>query len=109
MEPLTSISPIDGRYREQVEGLSRYFSEFALMKRRLFVELFYLKELTGSDHLKLHDDFDLQQAQAMKDIEEKTKHDVKACEYYIKGHVPLDIQEKVHMNSHTIQNIFLTL
>lgn len=92
---LTAISAIDGRYRKQVQHLDEYFSEFALMKYRVLVEVQYLlflekkKFLTlsakTSKHLKkMVDDFGPADAQQIKEIEATTNHDVKAVEYFIK-------------------------
>lgn len=93
---LTAISPIDGRYRKQVQHLDEYFSEYALMKYRVLVEVEYLLFLEknkffklsskASKHLqKLAEDFGLEDAQEIKQIEFTTNHDVKAVEYFIKN------------------------
>ena len=58
---LTSISPIDGRYSHRLKELVEYFSEFALIKKRVFVEIEYLKELGKGNFSKIHDDFDLKE------------------------------------------------
>ena len=92
---LTAISPIDGRYRKQVNHLSNYFSEFALIKYRVFVEIEYFLflsdkkffKLTSKQKLQLKaiaEDFSLEDAQRIKNIELITNHDVKAVEYFIK-------------------------
>src|SRR5215218_8477310 len=92
---LTAISAIDGRYRKQVQHLDDYFSEFALIKYRVLVEIEYLLLLAkkgfctlstpAAKHLNtLKDDFTLEQAQQIKDIEKITNHDVKAVEYFLK-------------------------
>lgn len=95
---LTAISPIDGRYRNKTEQLAKYFSEYALIKYRAFVEIEYfiflceipLPQLKGVDKSifgKLRDivtDFSEADAQHIKDIEKITNHDVKAVEYFIK-------------------------
>lgn len=95
---LTAISPIDGRYQDKVIELTDYFSEFALIKYRVFVEIQYfvalcelpLPQLEHFDKnlfFKLHDiynNFDLTDAEAIKHIEKTTNHDVKAVEYFIK-------------------------
>lgn len=98
MQPLTAISPIDGRYRDKVEGLANYFSESALIRYRVTVEIEYfislcevpLPQLAGFDG-KLFDqlreiyrNFTVEDAQRIKDIEKVTNHDVKAVEYFIK-------------------------
>ncbi|HRG83125.1 MAG TPA: adenylosuccinate lyase [Chitinophagaceae bacterium] len=93
---LTSISAIDGRYRKQVQHLDEYFSEYSLMKYRVFVEVEYLLflekkklfKLSGKavKHLqKLAADFGPEDAQEIKQIEFTTNHDVKAVEYFLKN------------------------
>lgn len=95
---LNAISPVDGRYRKQVEGLSYFFSEAALINYRVFVEVEYfialceiplpqLKGVTRTDFNKLRDlcrDFTFVDAAEVKEIELTTNHDVKAVEYYLK-------------------------
>ena len=95
---LNAISPIDGRYRSKVSELSTYFSEEALIKYRVLVEIEYfialceiplpqLKAIDSSvfeDLRKLYKEFSPEDAQAIKDIEAVTNHDVKAVEYFIK-------------------------
>ena len=110
-EELNAISPIDGRYYDKLKGLSRYFSEFALIKKRVFVELEYLKELGKGDFLQIHDEFDLKEAEKIKVIEKKTNHDVKASEYYIKEKIPPDIKEFCHygLTSEDVNNIAYSL
>jgi adenylosuccinate lyase len=95
---LTAISPIDGRYAGKTSELSAYFSEFALIKYRVFVEIQYFKalcdiplpQLNHFDPKKLAaldaiaDNFSLGQAQQIKEIEKTTNHDVKAVEYFLK-------------------------
>ena len=98
LNKLTAISPIDGRYRKKLEALSNYFSEFALIKYRVFVEIQYfiaLWELEIPQLLKLSKNsvenieqiflgFSIEDAIYIKKIEEKINHDVKAVEYFIK-------------------------
>jgi adenylosuccinate lyase len=98
LQILTAISPIDGRYRDKVEELGDYFSEYALIKYRVFVEIEYfialadipIPQLEGIDQSvldKLRDiykNFSVADAQRAKDIEKVTNHDVKAVEYFIK-------------------------
>lgn len=93
-----SISPIDGRYAEKTKDLSQYFSEYALIKYRLTVEIEYftalcempLPQLVKFPKQELKDlkalikNFDETEAQKIKDIEAVTNHDVKAVEYYLK-------------------------
>lgn len=90
---LLAISPIDGRYKEQVKELVEYFSEYSLIKYRLYIELEYfialtyiLPELRGFNVNIMRDiyyKFDEKEANSVKKIEKKTNHDVKAVEYYI--------------------------
>jgi len=98
LTPLSAISPIDGRYRNTTAGLAGYFSEYALIKYRVFVEMEYfitlceypLPQLQDFDKKvseKLRDiyrNFSENDAQSIKDIEKITNHDVKAVEYFIK-------------------------
>ncbi len=98
LDVLTAISPIDGRYRSKTEALADYFSEYALIRYRIRVEIEYfitlcelpLPQLKPFDHSlfpRLRDiylNFDEKGAQRVKDIEKITNHDVKAVEYYIK-------------------------
>ncbi|MDE6458839.1 MAG: adenylosuccinate lyase [Muribaculum sp.] len=95
---LTAISPIDGRYRGKCERLDEYFSEYALIRYRVRVEVEYfialceipLPQLAGVDHgvfVKLRDiykDFTVEDAARIKEIESVTNHDVKAVEYFLK-------------------------
>ena len=92
---LLAISPIDGRYIKQTESLQQYFSEFALMRFRVWVEAEYLLLLGELNLFKLPPDvstllkelpqqFSLEDAEAIKKIERTTNHDVKAVEYFIK-------------------------
>jgi adenylosuccinate lyase len=103
---LTAISPIDGRYRKQVQFLDEYFSEYALIKYRVLVEVEYFFFLadkgffevtskTGEHLKKVIKEFSLQDAQRIKDIEAITNHDVKAVEYFLKEH--LDKLEASHV------------
>ncbi len=98
LDELTAISPIDGRYRDRTRSLSKWFSEQALMRYRLHVELAYfeflceipLPELQGTDRSKLRpiqqriDTLSTSDAQRIKGIEKVTNHDVKAVEYFLK-------------------------
>jgi len=123
---LTAISPIDGRYRKQVNHLGNYFSEFALIKYRVQVEIAYFLFLSDKKFFKLTskqkqelnaiaEEFSLEDAQKIKDIEAITNHDVKAVEYFIKeqferiGIVPL--KEWVHfgLTSQDINNTAIPL
>ena len=98
LQILTAISPIDGRYRDKVQELGDYFSEFALIKYRVYVEIEYfislteipLPQLTSFDPAQktvlrnIYESFDLDDAGRIKEIEKVTNHDVKAVEYFIK-------------------------
>ena len=98
LDVLTAISPIDGRYRGKTEALAGYYSEYALIRYRIRVEIEYfitlcelpLPQLESFDHSlfpRLRDlylNFNEEGAQRVKDIEKVTNHDVKAVEYYIK-------------------------
>ena len=93
---LTAISPIDGRYASKVENLSKYFSEYALFKYRVIVEIKYFIDLSKvvdgieitEDQLNglqyMIDNFSTSDAEKIKKIEKVTNHDVKATEYFIK-------------------------
>ena len=98
LDLLTAISPIDGRYRNKTQALADYFSEYALIRYRVRVEIEYfislcelpLPQLEQFDHSlfkRLRDiyrDFNEESAQRVKDIEKVTNHDVKAVEYFLK-------------------------
>lgn len=98
LSSLTAISPIDGRYRGKVEVLENYYSEYALIRYRVKVEIEYfialcklpLPQLAGVDHAlfgelrDIYTKFSVDDAQRVKDIESVTNHDVKAVEYFIK-------------------------
>jgi len=98
LDVLTAISPIDGRYRNKTEALAEYFSEYALIRYRVRVEIEYfitlcelpLPQLAGFDHnlfgilRNIYRNFSIDDARRVKDIEKVTNHDVKAVEYLIK-------------------------
>ena len=98
LDSLTAISPIDGRYRSKTEPLAAYFSEYALIRYRVRVEIEYfialcelpLPQLAAFDHglfgrlRAIYTDFTEADARRVKDIEKVTNHDVKAVEYFIK-------------------------
>lgn len=99
LSPLNAVSPVDGRYRSKTESLSHFFSEAALMKFRVQVEVEYFIALcelplpqladfdaTQFDALrKIYQDFSAEDARNIKQIEKTTNHDVKAVEYHIKS------------------------
>ena len=98
LDLLTAISPIDGRYRGKTESLAEYFSEYALIRYRVRVEIEYfitlcelpLPQLASFNHdlfgalRDIYRNFSEESAQRVKDIEKVTNHDVKAVEYFIK-------------------------
>jgi adenylosuccinate lyase len=96
---LLAISPLDGRYKSKCEDLAPYFSEFALMRYRVLVEVKWLQKLSEHDQIDdlqvisdrgleylddLIENFSIADAQRIKEIEATTNHDVKAVEYFIK-------------------------
>lgn len=98
-DPLMAISPLDGRYNKQVAALQNIFSEYGLIKFRVQVELSWLKSLACASEIKevapfseetlaeiddVITHFSIEDAQAVKDIEAVTNHDVKAVEYWLK-------------------------
>ena len=127
--PLTAVSPVDGRYHRKTEALSEYFSEYALFKYRVKVEIEYfialcqlpLPGLETFDHQhfdllrKIYRDFTLQDAEAIKELEKTTNHDVKAVEYFIKKQMDAaalgDFKEYIHfgLTSQDINNTALPL
>ena len=98
LDTLTAVSPIDGRYRSKTEPLANYFSEYALIRYRVRVEIEYfitlcelpLPQLASFDHSlfeclrNIYRDFTEESASRVKEIEKTTNHDVKAVEYFIK-------------------------
>src|SRR5690554_603411 len=124
LSPLTAVSPIDGRYHAATSELSDYFSEFDLIKYRVFVEIEYFISLcdSGISQLRhfdgslngtlrsLYQNFSLADAQWIKDKEKETNHDVKAVEYFIKDKFELhglsDSAEFIHfgLTSQDINN-----
>jgi len=96
LNQLTAISPIDGRYNKQTRHLAEYFSEYALIKYRVIVEIEYFLFLAEKKFFKVDaktkqllqktaDDFSLSDAEEIKQTESITNHDVKAVEYFIKN------------------------
>lgn len=126
LNPLTAISPIDGRYRHQVQHLGDYFSEYALMKYRVFVEVEYFIFLSDKKFFALTpaikkqlrseaEEFSLQDAQEIKKTELIVNHDVKAVEYFLKSRLDranvADKKEWVHfgLTSQDINNTAIPL
>lgn len=99
LSPLTAVSPVDGRYHSKTKSLQNYYSEYALIRYRVKVEIEYfialceipLPQLADFDKnlynalRDVYKNFSLEDAQSIKDIESITNHDVKAVEYFIKG------------------------
>ncbi len=123
---LTAISPVDGRYRNQVEHLDEYFSEYALIKYRLFVEVEYFVFLADNNFFTLpqkikqqlkesSQNFSLENAKQIKQIEATTNHDVKAIEYFLKDLLQKygaeEIKEWIHfgLTSQDINNTAIPL
>ncbi len=123
---LTAISPIDGRYRKQVAHLDEYFSEYALIKYRVMVEVEYFFFLADKKFFKLPakarqalrsviEDFSLDNAQQVKQVESITNHDVKAVEYFLKEQLDRagigELKEWVHfgLTSQDINNTSIPL
>ncbi|MDY3069656.1 MAG: adenylosuccinate lyase [Parabacteroides sp.] len=110
LSTLTAISPVDGRYRNKAENLAGYFSELALIKYRVRVEIEYLITLSeylpqladmNTEEVKVglravYQNFSEEDALRVKDIEKVTNHDVKAVEYFIKEKTDHFLAEKFH-------------
>jgi adenylosuccinate lyase len=126
LSSLTAVSAIDGRYRKQVHHLDEYFSEYALMKYRVLVEVEYFLFLANKKifkvspkiaaHLnKVAEDFGPEDAQEIKQIEYKTNHDVKAVEYFLKIELEKcggkEVKEWIHfgLTSQDINNTAIPL
>lgn len=121
LQSLTAISPIDGRYRNQLQHLDEYFSEFALIKYRVKVEVAYFLFLAEKKFfkitpalkkqlLKIGDEFSVTDAEKIKATEKITNHDVKAVEYFLKEKLrdagAENLQEWIHfgLTSQDINN-----
>ena len=126
LQDLTAISPIDGRYRKQLHHLDEYFSEYALMKYRVLVEVEYFLVLAGKKFFSIPttlrnvlreatEGFTTQDAEAIKEIEKTTNHDVKAVEYFLKQKFDADkadaLKEWIHfgLTSQDINNTAVPL
>lgn len=130
LDQLTAISPIDGRYRGKTEPLADYFSEYALIRYRVRVEIEYfitlcelpLPQLRDFNHdlfgslRDIYKNFTEQDAARVKEIEKTTNHDVKAVEYFIKERldaigVPQQFKEFIHfgLTSQDINNTSVPL
>ncbi|MEO6290746.1 MAG: adenylosuccinate lyase [Ginsengibacter sp.] len=126
LQSLTAISPIDGRYRSKLKHLGAYFSEYALIKYRVEVEVAYFIFLAEEKFFKLSpaskkqltnivEEFSLEDAEKIKETERITNHDVKAVEYFLKDKLKelqlSDLQEWVHfgLTSQDINNTAVPL
>lgn len=126
LQALTAISPLDGRYRKQLEELAPYFSEYALIRYRVLVEVEYFIALSAQGIFplaadlhaplrKIYQEFTLENAQTIKDTEKITNHDVKAVEYFLKDQMKAlglaDRLEWVHfgLTSQDINNTAIPL
>jgi len=128
LNPLTAISPVDGRYFEVVKPLTPYFSEYGLIRYRVQIEIEYFIALSGmvpeledfpvhklNDLRKIYKNFAQAHATEIKEIEKITNHDVKAVEYYIKKQFEKlgldDFKEFIHfgLTSQDINNTSIPL
>ena len=124
--PLGAISPLDGRYHNNVKEFHTYFSEAALMQYRMYVEIEYLIALSQKKEVKkylkidqkeypqlrkIYQNFDLACAEQVKKIESETNHDVKAIEYYIQKKTKKSLHPWIHfaLTSEDINNISYSL
>ena len=125
-EPLNSISPLDGRYRNSVKELSDYFSEHALIRYRLFVEIEYLialgeepsikqlSKFSSQDQAKyrnIYKKFDIKDATEVKKYEKTINHDVKAIEYFLRDKLKNHLHPWIHfaLTSEDINNLAYSL
>ena len=105
LQPLTALSPLDGRYAHKIDSLQPLFSEYGLIYHRLIVEIRWLQQLSRLPHLKevpqfskssdellekIITAFSLEDAKTIKNIEQTTQHDVKALEYFLKDKIQQD-------------------
>lgn len=123
---LNSLSPLDGRYANNVKELSTYFSEKALIRYRLKIEIEYLIALGNEKEIKnlppfsnteqarlrkIYENFDSKDAETVKEIEATTNHDVKAVEYFIQGKVKKSLHPWIHfaLTSEDVNNLSYSL
>jgi adenylosuccinate lyase len=105
-----AISPLDGRYHGAMAPLRKYFSEYALMRERYFLELNYLEfflQLTKNINVEFDKSFDEVSFKKIKSYEKETNHDVKAVEYYIRDCIDASYHNFIHfgLTSHDINNV----
>jgi adenylosuccinate lyase len=126
MSTIDALTPLDGRYESKITGLKEYFSEYGLIKFRIMVEVQWLQQLCAESGIPecrslsseeisildgIVDNFDVEEAQKVKDIEKTTNHDVKAVEYYLKNKIAgtalEEISEFIHFSctSEDINNL----
>ena len=123
---LSALSPLDGRYGDSIKDLAAYFSEAALMRYRLYVEIEYLIALSHEKQIKelptfskneqarlrrTYQGFNSAGAKKIKDIETTTNHDVKAIEYYIQGKIKKSLHPWIHfaLTSEDVNNLAYSL
>ena len=125
-DPLNSISPLDGRYRNSVKEISDYFSEHSLIRYRLFVEIEYLialgdentikelKPFSNNDQIKyrnIYNNFKIKDATEVKKHEKITQHDVKAIEYFLRDKLKKSLHPWIHiaLTSEDVNNLSYSL
>ena len=123
---LGALSPLDGRYADSVKDLNVFFSEAALMRYRVYIEIEYLIALSFEkkvkefpiltknqveDLRKVYQNFDMESAKKIKDIEVETNHDVKAVEYYIQQQTNKSFHPWIHfaLTSEDVNNLSYSL
>ncbi|HEX2087457.1 MAG TPA: adenylosuccinate lyase [Solirubrobacteraceae bacterium] len=112
---IRSISPLDGRYARQVEDLGEHVSEWALVRARVRVEVEWLlvlaPRLDAAPLRALYEAFSDEDAEAVKAIERRTNHDVKAVEYFLRERVPAEVRELLHfgLTSEDVNNLSYAL
>ena len=126
MSTIDALTPLDGRYESKISELKEFFSEYGLIKYRVLVEVQWLQALSEDSAIpecrsmsaeevtqlnKIVEDFDVEEAQKVKDIERTTNHDVKAVEYYLKNKIDgtslAELSEFIHFacTSEDINNL----
>ena len=123
---LSAISPLDGRYANSVKDLNAFFSEAAIMRYRIYVEIEYLIALSFEKKIKefpiltkgeienlrkVYQQFDIESAKKIKQIESETNHDVKAVEYYIQQKIKKSFHPWIHfaLTSEDVNNLSYSL
>ena len=123
---LSAISPLDGRYANSVKDLNAFFSEAAIMRYRIYVEIEYLIALSFEKKIKefpiltkgeienlrkVYQQFDIESAKKIKQIESETNHDVKAVEYYIQQKIKQSFHPWIHfaLTSEDVNNLSYSL